>query len=163
MRVRARDTAGIDAMTSRPEKRQDHKMEYLGAYTRNNVASLKEQSKRGKIDFYYIELKKWPRRVEPPHQMKGILFGYIQWGKKRSAEQFFVIRAKYGKDDVLVPTPLPMDFDRHTDGKGIFSPPRFGDKSAKSLIQDLARINPEERLKLERIWKAYLGARDAGD
>ena len=95
--------------------------------------------------------------------MKGILFGCIQRGKKRSAEQFFVIRAKYGRDDVLVPTPLPLDFDKHTDGKGIFSPPRFGDGSARRLLGDLAKINPEERLKLERIWRAYCGARDAGD
>ena len=150
-------------MTNKPKKRQDHRMEYLGAYTRDNVASLKRQSKRGTIKVYFIERTRWPRRVEPPHQMKGILFGCIQRGKKRSAEQFFVIRAKYGRDDVLVPTPLPLDFDKHTDGKGIFSPPRFGDGSARRLLRDLAKINPEERLKLERIWRAYCGARDAGD
>jgi len=150
-------------MTNRPEKRQDHMMEYLGAYTRDNVASLQEQSRRGMIEIFYIEHKKWRRKVEIPHKVKGILFGCVQRDKKRSAEQFFAIRAKYGKYEVLVPTPLPMIFKRHTDGKGIFAPPRFGDRSAENLIDDLAKINPEERRKLKRIWKAYLGARDAGD
>ena len=151
-------------MTNKPKKRQDHMMEYLGTYTRDNIASLQEQSRRGMIEIFYIEHKKWRRKVELPHNAKGILFGCVQRGKKRSAEQFFVIRAKYGKDEVLVPTPLPLDFDKHIDGKkGIFSPPRFGDRSANNLIDDLAKINQQERRKLERIRKAYLAARDAGD
>ena len=138
-------------MGDRPNKNQVHVMGYLGAYTVDNVAFLKEQLKRGKIQRYFAEHKKEPRRVHAPRKLKGILFGCIQWGGKRSAVQFFVIRVMFGKDDVLVPTPLPLNAERHTDGKGIFEAPHFGDKSATRLLNDLIRINPEIRFELERI------------
>jgi hypothetical protein len=142
-------------MSNKPKKDQKHKMGYLGAYTADNIESLKIQAKSGGIREYFIEGAAEDRAVDCSHRREGILFGCVHWGRKRSVAQFFVIRANYGGKDVFVATPLPLDPDRHIDGKGIFKEPRFGDESAKRLLDDLVRINPENRLELELIWAAY--------
>jgi hypothetical protein len=137
--------------------KQPHVMDYLGTYTPRNIGSLKEQfDKNGKIVTYYVQADSRPRRDTTPLPT-GILFAAVQWGSRRQHEQFWVIRAQYGSVDVLVPTPIPMIRKRHTDGKSIFSCPSFGDESAKNLLDDLIRANPESRGKLEQIRSEYWG------
>ncbi|MGA2078221.1 MAG: hypothetical protein ABSH52_32420 [Terriglobia bacterium] len=142
-------------MSDKLKENQNHKMGYLGAYTVENIESLKKQAESGGITQYLIEHADEARTVDYSHRPEGILFGCVQWGRKRSAEQFFVIRANYGDHDILVATPLPLNRDRHIDSKGIFEEPRFGDESAENLLDDLIRINPENRHELERIREAY--------
>jgi hypothetical protein len=83
------------------------------------------------------------------------LFGYIERAKKGWGRQFFCMRAKYGANDVLVATPLPLYPKRHTDRKGFFANPLISDQSAKNLLHDLMKINPESKPELEQIETAY--------
>jgi hypothetical protein len=150
-------------MRNEPKERQDHKMQYLGAYTVRNVASLKKQQGKPKRKLkYFIGHDKRARSLALSDKPNGIWFFCVERAKKGSGRQFFVIQAEYDETDLLLPTPLPLDFERHTDGKGIFSPPRFGDGSARRLLHDLAKINPEKRLELEQLWRCYREALNAG-
>jgi hypothetical protein len=132
-------------------------MDYLGTYTPRNIGIPKEQFRNeGKIVTYYVQADDRPRTDTTP-QPTGILFGAIHWGNRQKHEQFWVIRARYGGVDVLVPTPIPMIREKHTDGKSIFSSPRFGDESAENLPTDLITANPESRDQLEQIRSEYWG------
>ena len=142
-------------MGARSKKPQDHEVEYLGAYTPKNVANLKKQAKSGGIREYFVGTSRGPRPTEPSRKGSGILFGYIERAKKGWGKQFFCIRAKYGANDVLVATPLPLDPKRHTDGKGFFANPLISDESAKNLLDDLIKINLESKSELEQIKTAY--------
>jgi hypothetical protein len=134
-------------MSAKSKKPQDHEVECLGAYTPKNVASLKKQAKPGKIRKYFIGTSEHPRKLDLSHKRTGILFGYIERAKKGWGKQFFCIRA----NDVLVPTPLPLDPKRHTDGKGFFPNFLISDESAERLLDDLIEINRERKPELDQI------------
>ena len=145
-------------MSNKPKRHQDHKMEYLGAYTKENVASLKKQHANGQgIRQYLTGHSKSHRLLDPSDEPNGIWFFCVERAKKGSGRQFFAIRVKHDTFDVLVPTPLPLDFKRHTDDKGIFLPFRISNKSATHLLDDLITINPEKTTmrKLQQIKAAY--------
>ena len=142
-------------MGAKSKKPQDHEVQYLGAYTPKNVANLKKQAKPGKIRKYFIGTSEHPRKLDLSHKRTGILFGYIERANKGWGKQFFCIRAKYGANDVLVATPLPLDPKRHTDDKGFFENPLISDEPAKNLLDDLIKINPESKSELEQIKTAY--------
>ncbi len=78
---------------------------------------------------------------EPPEDLDGIYFGFMQATKKR----YFAVRVLYGSHDVVVTKPVVIDLPRHSDGKS-FAPQttKCGDKSAKNLLADLIAENPEQ-------------------
>ncbi len=54
-------------------------------------------------------------------------------------------------DDVVLRAPVLLIPERHTDGKGFFSAPQFGDDSAMRLLVDMIVENPEKRDVLGRL------------
>jgi len=137
-------------MSAKSKKPQDHEVQYLGAYTPKNVANLKKQAKSGGIREYFVGASRGPRPTEPSRKGNGILFGYIERAKKGWGRQFFCISA----NGILVATPLPLDPKQHTDGKGFFPSFLISDKSAKNMLDDLMKINPENESELGQIDRA---------
>lgn len=56
-----------------------------------------------------------------------------------------------GVDDVVLRAPVLLIPERHTDGKGFFGGPQFGDDAAMRLLVDMIIANPESRDVLGRI------------
>ena len=54
-------------------------------------------------------------------------------------------------DEVVLRAPVLLIPERHTDGKGFFAPPQFGDDSAMRLLVDMIVANPENRDVLGRL------------
>jgi hypothetical protein len=118
-----------------------HSIGYLGPYDENigrlslySDKYIKDGEVGGKID-------------EPSKKVDGIWFGYLQ----KSKHEFFAVRANFGEHRVNVENPLRLDRIRHTDGKGFFKPPQFGDTSATHLLKDMIAANPSQAADLTDI------------
>ena len=70
-------------------------------------------------------------------KVDGFSFRYMELQGK----QFVAV----GVDTLVLRVPVLLDPARHTDGKGFFSPPQFGDLSAARLLVDMVVWNPEQR------------------
>lgn len=81
----------------------------------------------------------------PAEAVDGIAFGYMETGSKHFA-------VKIG--DVVLGVPLPLESDRHCDGKGFGpKPSQFGDASAQALVADAITCNPKQAEKILRtVW-----------
>lgn len=80
---------------------------------------------------------------EAASKVDGCRFRYMQI---RGREEFVAV----GVDDLVLRAPVLLIPGRHTDGKGFFAPPQFGDESAMRLLVDLIIANPESRDTLAR-------------
>jgi len=132
---------------------QDHEMEYLGAYTTKNVKSLHNQARNGRIRHYYPAHEE--RRKLSSKEVPGIRFFYIERAKRGWGRQYFIVGAELDGRPVLARTPVPLNPEEHTDKKGLFAAPRLGRESAKHVLRDLKKVNPDKQSELEAIWNAY--------
>jgi hypothetical protein len=80
---------------------------------------------------------------EASAKVDGFRFRYMECKGK----EFVAV----GVDDVVLRAPVLLIPERHTDGKGFFSAPQFGDDSAMHLLVDMIIENPEKRDVLGRL------------
>lgn len=73
----------------------------------------------------------------PSDKVDGINFRCMELQEK----QFVAV----GAGTIVLRNPILLEPARHTDGKGFFSPPQFGDPSAARLLTDMIVANPEQR------------------
>ena len=119
-----------------------HSIGYLGHYDRDfqglhpgKCDYVRADGTLGKVD-------------ERPQNVDGAFFGYMECQGKT----FVAVRAQYAEVEVILKTPVPLDRQRHTDGKGFGpKPSRFGDESAGHLLADMIAINPSMATQLQRI------------
>lgn len=76
-------------------------------------------------------------------KVDGLQFRYMELPDK----EFVAV----GVGDIVLRAPVLLVQERHTDGKGFFSGPHFGDDSAMRLIVDMIVANPEYRDALGRL------------
>jgi hypothetical protein len=96
---------------------------------------LREDGSRGQVD-------------ERPQNVDGVFFGYMECDSKR----FVAVRAEYEDDDIVLANPVPLQPQRHTDGKSFGpNPSRFGDESAERLLIDMIAKTPDQAQQLKRI------------
>lgn len=80
---------------------------------------------------------------EASPKVDGLRFRYMECRGK----EFVAV----GVDDVALRAPVLLISERHTDGKGFFAPPQFGDDSAMRVLVDMIIANPESRDVLGRL------------
>ena len=82
----------------------------------------------------------------------GVAFGYME---KPGAGAFAV-----SIGPVILDVPLKLEPSRHSDGKEFGpNPSLFGDESARRLLADAIRINPQKaEVILEHVWMKIGGA-----
>jgi hypothetical protein len=74
----------------------------------------------------------------------GLRFRYMEMPFK----QFVAVGVEEPRDDrrvIVLRAPVLLISERHTDGKGFFNGPHFGDDSAMNLLVDMIVANPEYR------------------
>jgi hypothetical protein len=92
----------------------------------------------------------------PSPKVDGIVFGYMERGYEGlSTEDAFCAVAV---DDIVLDQKIKLVPDKHTDGKW-FGPnsSTFGDTSARSLLEDIIRENPQQAAKLQAVYTQYFG------
>jgi hypothetical protein len=118
-----------------------HSIGYLGRYD-ENFERLALNS-----DDYIKDGKVGGKNDKPSKKVDGIFFGYLEKPKR----QFFAVRASFLDHRVNLENPIRLDPPRHTDGKGFFQPPQFGDTSATNLLMDMMAANPSQAVELTQI------------
>ncbi len=125
-----------------------HIMRFIGRLE-NNYENLQPNP------IQYITKKGKSASVEPfPPNMDGIkFFGMEDMTSGKSIPKVVMV------EDIKLPNPISIIYDRHSDGKkigpsGVF----FGDNSAKNLMSDISDRNPELKDKISRIYQEYFGS-----
>jgi hypothetical protein len=119
----------------------NHSIGYLG------YRSLNEQH-GGRCGFQVRPDGRLEKLDPKPKKVDGIWFGYMELDETglqpTSPQRYVVTRVEYMEIDVCVTVPVKLD-ERHMDGKKVgFSPPYFGDESARRLLTDLIAANPDQ-------------------
>jgi hypothetical protein len=124
-----------------------HIMRYVGRFE-INYKELKSNPLK------YINSSSLSANVKPfPKDYEGIKFYCMENMTKGKAIPIFVM-----VQDLKLKNPLEIDRVKHTDGKGIGpSGCSFGDESAKSILKDVAEINPEIQELISQIYEKYFG------
>jgi hypothetical protein len=118
-----------------------HSIGYLGPYD-PNIGRLVLNSNQ------YVRYDGTTGNIdEPSDKADGIFFGYLEKPKR----QFFAVRANFREHRVNLENPVLLDRSRHTDGKGFFKPPQFGDVSATNLLAEMIATNPSQTVELTNI------------
>jgi hypothetical protein len=77
-------------------------------------------------------------RIGPASKhVTGFKFRYME----RTDKEFVAV----GVESIVLRAPVLLAWERHTDGKGAFNDPMFGDESAMHLLVDMIVANPEYR------------------
>lgn len=76
-------------------------------------------------------------------KVDGLQFRYME----KKSKAFVAV----GVERIVLHKEVPLVEERHTDGKGFFSDPHFGDASALRLLKDMIASNPELKEDLERL------------
>jgi hypothetical protein len=122
-----------------------HTILYFGHFDRNFRALLPDTST-------YLDRHGEEKPVdEASSKVDGFQFRYMECRGK----EFVAV----GVEDVVLRAPVLLIPERHTDGKGFFAPPQFGDESAMHLLVDMIVANPESRDVLGRLLRR-LGTHD---
>ena len=119
-----------------------HSIGYLGRFERSfqnlrpgTTEYVREDGTIGTVD-------------ERPADVDGVFFGYME----RQGKTFVAVRAQSGDVDVILANPVPLDPQRHTDGKGFGpNPSRFGDEAASRLLADMIAANRHVEAALRQI------------
>jgi hypothetical protein len=113
-----------------------HTILYFGPFDRN-FRDLEAETAT------YVDVDGRERPVDDASpNVEGLRFRYMECRDK----EFVAV----GLENLILRAPLLLIPERHTDGKGFFSPPQFGTDSAMRLLVDLAIANPEKRDILAR-------------
>lgn len=121
----------------------NHTILYFGHFDRNFQALNTETTTYRDKD----NLKK------PVEQATKNVTGYHFRYMERQFKEFVAV----GVEDVgergiiILRAPLLLTSERHTDEKGFFNGPHFGDESAMHLLVDMIVANPEYRDALGRL------------
>jgi hypothetical protein len=100
---------------------------------------------RAETDVYFDRKGKTAKPVgKVSDKVNGLVFRYMQMPGK---DEFVAV----GVERIVLRAPVLLVTERHTDGKGFFEDPLFGDDSAMRLLVDMIIANPERRDALGRL------------
>jgi hypothetical protein len=125
-----------------------HTILYYGHYDRNFRPLTSETTT-------YLDKDGQEKEAEDASaKVDGLRFRYMQC----KGDEFVAV----GVGDVVLRAPVLLIPARHTDGKGFFSAPQFGDESAMHLLVDMILENPEKRDVLGRLLRQLGSPEEAG-